>query len=760
VTPFISARGGRDDSSATTASALHTVDGNSMQSKYLAVSTLSSLMLASAAWATIPPPPNAIYRGGFDIFPLGNVPAGPTVVPSTADHCPNGVDGWRRFLTIRSGQMEVVSSPVAEGDRALKAQVQYGDVYPGMSESRTLMDPCTPQSVFYAGDPDKWYRWQVQLPADYRSDFPKWDQLGSSDATTTARKAGAYNVEWHNAGSSGSAPMYMKTKNGSFTLCNNPDPFTACSEVGREWFILPLQRGIWIDWLVDYHPSAGSDGFMDIWADTGGGLQLLQANTAQVAGCTHTYCGPTAYGDPAFFDNPNDKFHYWEVGLYRDLHVGDPAQRYTSGALVYPDSPTPTTVYFDGWAIGNTRASVYNAPLGGAPPAGCSQTNPAVATLSDTFGGTSIDTTKWAPPTQTQGTVTESGGFLHEAPTANAAAAGLLLQSNGTYDLRSSMAWVRAAQVVANGTVDTNFTLLADGQNHVSWIFSGTTLKARKVVGNVNTYLASLTYDPAVHAFWRIRETAGSVYWETSADGSSWTIQANDLTSRLGFVCGVKPTFYTETWAAMASPGEARFANFNVAPSGGLPLVSSLSDSFAGTAIDLTKWAPPTQTQGTVTESGGFLHEAPTANAAGASLLLQSSGTYSLNGSAAYVKASQVLGSGNQDMNFTMLQDANHLVSWLYSNGTLKARFANNAAPVVLGTPLTYNPAVHVWWRVREAGGTVFWDTSPDGLTWTNQATAATPTWLATGIKPVFFVESFGVAAPGEARFASFNVGP
>jgi len=31
-----------------------------------------------------------------------------------------------------------------------------------------------------------------------------------------------------------------------------------------------------------------------------------------------------------------------------------------------------------------------------------------------------------------------------------------------------------------------------------------------------------------------------------------------------------------------------------------------------------------------------------------------------------------------------------------------------------------YNPTAHAWWRLREASGTIYWDASPDGITWTN----------------------------------------
>lgn len=45
---------------------------------------------------------------------------------------------------------------------------------------------------------------------------------------------------------------------------------------------------------------------------------------------------------------------------------------------------------------------------------------------------------------------------------------------------------------------------------------------------------------------------------------------------------------------------------------------------------------------------------------------------------------------------------------------------------------VTYDPVQHAWFRLRESAGTLYWETSPDGTTWTNQRTtnAATPSWV------------------------------
>lgn len=47
---------------------------------------------------------------------------------------------------------------------------------------------------------------------------------------------------------------------------------------------------------------------------------------------------------------------------------------------------------------------------------------------------------------------------------------------------------------------------------------------------------------------------------------------------------------------------------------------------------------------------------------------------------------------------------------------------------------ITYSPTTHAFLRLREDGVNVYWDTSPDGTTWTNRRTLASPAWIATAI--------------------------
>ncbi|MET9909699.1 hypothetical protein ABZZ74_23340 [Streptomyces sp. NPDC006476] len=47
---------------------------------------------------------------------------------------------------------------------------------------------------------------------------------------------------------------------------------------------------------------------------------------------------------------------------------------------------------------------------------------------------------------------------------------------------------------------------------------------------------------------------------------------------------------------------------------------------------------------------------------------------------------------------------------------------------------ITYSPTTHAFLRLREDGTNVYWDTSPDGSTWTNRRTLATPAWITASV--------------------------
>jgi hypothetical protein len=103
----------------------------------------------------------------------------------------------------------------------------------------------------------------------------------------------------------------------------------------------------------------------------------------------------------------------------------------------------------------------------------------------------------------------------------------------------------------------------------------------------------------------------------------------------------------------------------------------------------------------------------------------------------------------------------NNYFYWGYSGGVSLAEYVKSGVSTSIGS-LTYNATNHAWYRIRESGGTVFFDTAPDGLTWTNQFSVADTTLgfdlthLAVAIEP----GDFGSDPAGTSTVYYINVLP
>ncbi|MFB7672928.1 hypothetical protein ACFC26_16120 [Kitasatospora purpeofusca] len=73
---------------------------------------------------------------------------------------------------------------------------------------------------------------------------------------------------------------------------------------------------------------------------------------------------------------------------------------------------------------------------------------------------------------------------------------------------------------------------------------------------------------------------------------------------------------------------------------------------------------------------------------------------------------------------------------------------------------LTYSATAHAWLRLRESGGTLYWDTSPDGTTWTNRRTAATPAWAANTDLALYMDSHRDAGTSNWAEYDNLNVPP
>ncbi|MFF4746793.1 hypothetical protein [Streptomyces sp. NPDC001268] len=143
-------------------------------------------------------------------------------------------------------------------------------------------------------------------------------------------------------------------------------------------------------------------------------------------------------------------------------------------------------------------------------------------TLRDTFDDGVVDPVLWS---QSYGDPVESGGRARIPCTQGFAG----YRSASVYSLSWSQVALRAYPPAANGaaTAALSLLVLSDvGGQDAGFIVD----RAQNAMG---LYLrqgyadgAALfpAYDPVAHAWLRLREDAGSLFWESSPDGAAWTV--------------------------------------------------------------------------------------------------------------------------------------------------------------------------------------------------------------------------------------------
>lgn len=195
-------------------------------------------------------------------------------------------------------------------------------------------------------------------------------------------------------------------------------------------------------------------------------------------------------------------------------------------------------------------------------------TVPKAGVVKDNFNDNNIDTSKWFAPLS--GTEYEEDCVMKYkliADTTNGSSGGI-----GYYgDILSSEIFVEIKQVsIGNVATSNYFTLWTDFGYFEIW-FDGTDIIADYQVysPSSNTVLQSATYSSTNHKWWRIRESGGTVYFDTSANGISWTnftsIATATLVDAIGTIdaCVIGCLAYVES---STTPANMIFDNFNCPP--------------------------------------------------------------------------------------------------------------------------------------------------------------------------------------------------
>ncbi|MEU0952787.1 chitosanase [Streptomyces niveus] len=194
-----------------------------------------------------------------------------------------------------------------------------------------------------------------------------------------------------------------------------------------------------------------------------------------------------------------------------------------------------------------------------------------LSTLTDDFSAASINTTKWPNfyPTTGTGAPTLVGGRARIPCTTSYSG----LKSASIYTLAGSSGYCRVYPPAVSGATTNAYVSVNFG--------SATTPEGTAVGVNIDTMTGkirfsmnvdywdnnavSLTYNSTTHAWVRVREAAGQLYWETSSDGTAWAIQRQVATP--SWVASAHDVFATiESHRNNGTVNYAEIDNFNVAP--------------------------------------------------------------------------------------------------------------------------------------------------------------------------------------------------
>lgn len=257
------------------------------------------------------------------------------------------------------------------------------------------------------------------------------------------------------------------------------------------------------------------------------------------------------------------------------------------------------------WNEYNTAISAnYGTPPGGG---GGGTSGNKIGGLTDAFSGSTLDTSKWylepdQPTGNPSGTYTIAGNKLNLSG-GDYSDTGYYtsVNSQNHYDLTGSAAFCQLFPNTSNADYDTGFGVFAgDFSNGLAIGVTGGNLYVQKTSSGSYTTLHSVTYNATSHAWVRIREGSGTIYFETSPDSQAWTVQYSTTTETVNAWTATTSyiqCYYGSTSGSAKPSGVGSFAAFN---GGTVSSGSSSGGTFApvGQFIQTTgtsfSWTPTT----------------------------------------------------------------------------------------------------------------------------------------------------------------------
>lgn len=196
-----------------------------------------------------------------------------------------------------------------------------------------------------------------------------------------------------------------------------------------------------------------------------------------------------------------------------------------------------------------------------------------------------------------------------------------------------------------------------------------------------------------------------------------------------------------------------------IRPSVSADPISNLYDNFNDNSLDGAKWWEVEGGTTTITETNNRMEVALPSSATSSDYgEIDSVNTYDLTGSSLHIETIATPSSSTAaNAVLYIYADSSNWFRWVLESGTLYAQRRNAGVKATVAS-VTFNSTTHKWWRIREASGVVYYDTSSDGLSWTNQGTY-THGMTITAMKAIVNGSCYqNETNPGSFVFDNFNV--
>lgn len=385
-----------------------------------------------------------------------------------------------------------------------------------------------------------------------------------------------------------------------------------------------------------------------------------------------------------------------------------------------------------------------------------------VDVLRDDFGD-GVEPIGWEINISGDATIDETGGEMVLTLPADGSGGDVDARSARYCDMRNHRLFVEIP-TMPNQAADAGgwFAFGRDSNNGVLFDQGDGTLYLTTVVDDEYTEIFSVPYDPATHRWWSFREEGGTLHFEVSADGQSFTTLASRSVALLFPMDSVSVGF--GAWDnGTPNPGAFHLDNLQ---GGALPAESwcpmdSFSDDFddgvESRAWTVREWGHPADCN--VVEQNGQLelyHSGIDWEGCGTRL----APAYDLTDTSATIEVTDLPGATDPELYvwFMLAWDSGYAVELEVHDGVLRCNtYIDDNASTPAALP--YVPADHRHWRLREQGGQTYWETSPDGSAWTTHLQMANPVPV-TALDVELGMYCDDSCTPTTATFDNYNLAP